>query len=735
MEQNTPPSSVLSKEFFAGATAMLIALPSAIAFGLIIYNAAGPAYSALGVTAGLLSTVAMGLTAPLLGSTKRIVTSPCAPAAAVLSVFVAELVHKGTAPSMIPLYVCLITFMTGLVQFLIGRTGGGAFIKYIPFPVVAGFMGGVGVLLVIGQLPKMLGLTGNAKIWDIASNPGLVNIDSLIVGLATILAMVYLPRLFRKVPPPIMALLAGVATYFVMAIFHPALLQLTHNPLIIGPVSASVSSLTESIGQTWLTVPMLTIGHITSVIVPVLTLAVLLSIDTLKTCLMLDSLTFNRHNSNKELMGQGYGNMASALVCGIPGAGGTGPTMVNYNSGGSTKLSGFFVGVTSLVVLLFLGKFFAWIPIPALAGILVVLGVRMVDVKRFAMIKNKSTAFDLVVILSVVMAALWFSLIFAAGVGIALAIVLFLKEQINTPVVRRQVFGNQVFSKKLRTMQEHQILETEGGKTAILELQGQLFFGTTDQLFNQLEPLFKKCTSFILDIRRVQSIDFTAVNMLKQIMARIKDKKGKIVFCPMPMSLVNGQQVDQYFVFLGLVPNDTLKFCTDLDTALAQLEDEILSAHNLDLHHQIELLEVEDLELFHAMKPDALRVLRACMENRILHEGEYVFRMGNESDGIYFVRKGTVRIELPLAQEKHFHLLTIGKGGILGEMAFIDQSSRSADARALETTYLFLMSRAKFQELSVSHPEVALHFVEQLAFLIANRLRQSNKELKVFQES
>lgn len=259
-----------------------------------------------------------------------------------------------------------------------------------------------------------------------------------------------------------------------------------------------------------------------------------------------DVMTQSRHNSNKELMGQGFGNIVSSLVGGIPGSGTTGPTLVNVASGGQTRLSGVFAGVFAGLVLLLLGKLMAWIPLGALAGVLIVIAGRMLDKNSLQLLKHRSTIFDFLVILAVVISTVSMSLIVAAGVGTALAIVLFLREQIRSSVVRRKFFGNQKFSKKRRITAELSILESQGKGTIICELQGQLFFGTTDQLFTELESHLAQCSFVVLDMRRVQSLDFTAANMLKQIHNRVKKKQDYLVLASIPLSLPTGRNVKAY---------------------------------------------------------------------------------------------------------------------------------------------------------------------------------------------
>ncbi len=727
-------SSTLIGDIFGGTAAMLVALPSAIAFGLIIYAPLGPEFSGKAAIGGIMGTIALGLLAPLIGGTKRLISAPCAPAAAVLSVFVGEMLGKGSIPpNIIPVYITIVSLFAGVIQVILGKIGGGKFIKYIPYPVVAGYLSGVGVLIFSGQFPKLLGLPKEIKFWE-----GLTRIhdwkpESIGIGLVTILAMFFAPKIIKSVPAAIIALLTGIACYFGISFFNPSLLSLENNHFVIGPISASVSDLTGIFTNQFSLLFTFDLNNIGILIGPVFTLAVLLSIDTLKTCVVLDALTMSRHNSNNELVGQGFGNIGSALLCGIPGAGTMGPTLVNISSGGKTKWSGVFVGFSALLVLLLLGKLVAWIPFAALAGILIVVAIRMVDVKSFSLLKHKSTVFDFFVILSVILSAVIFSLIAAAGVGIAMAILLFLREQMRTSVIRRKSFGNKTFSKKSRPQKERAMLEGKGLQTLIIELQGQLFFGTADQLLSEIEPVLADCKYAILDMHRVQSVDYTAANRIKQILARISEKKGYLIFASVPLSLPSGQNVKDYLTTLGLNETAHLKFFDDLDFALEWAEDEILAEAQIKDDKRI--LELHELELFRGLSENPLSMLSTCMVEKKYSPAETIFKTGDESDEIYFIRLGNVKIVLPLSAGMFHHLVTITKGGFFGDMAFLDKRKRSADAVSIDEVVLYVLSRNKFNEIAIKYPEVAGLFFEKLAFVIAHRLRQSDVELKELQEN
>lgn len=731
-EKKKDDKSLLS-DVFGGVSAMLVALPSAIAFGLIIYAPLGPDFSSRAAIGGIMGTIMIGILASAFGGTSRLISAPCAPAAAVLGVFVTETIHKGNLPhELIPIYIMIISFIVGLIQIILGKIKGGAFIKYIPYPVVAGYLSGVGVIIFSGQVPKFLGLPKDIKFWHGLTMVSDWKPESIIIGSVTIVAMLMAPKLIKAVPAAIIALLVGVLTYFGLAAFNSNLLVLENNSLVIGQISASLSNLQSTFTNQWSAIPALNISSLTFLIVPALTLAVLLSIDTLKTCVVLDAVTFSRHNSNKELIGQGIGNIGSALMCGIPGAGTMGATLVNLNSGGKTKASGLIFGLSALAVLLLLGNLVAWIPVSALAGILIVVAYRMVDFHSVELLKHKTTIFDFFVVLGVIISAVTLSLIAAAGIGIFLAIILFLRGQMSSSVIRRKAYGNQLYSKKSRMISEREILNTKGRQTFIVELQGQLFFGTADQLLSEIEPSLNDCKYVILDLRRVQSIDYTAVNRLKQILGRIKEQNGHLIFSSIPSNLSSGLNIKEYLKHLGLTENDNFLFFENLDASLEWVEEKILSeneAQNLN-----KMLLLKEIELFTGFHDKALNALTYCLEEREFKKGEYVFKIKSEGDQIFFVKKGVVKIQLPLAGGNSHHLATISKGDFFGDMAFLDKLIRSADAIASEDVILYELSRKKFDEITKNYPEISGQFFEKLAFVIANRLRLANIEINTLQD-
>jgi SulP family sulfate permease len=222
-------SENLLGDLWGGTAAMLVALPSAIAFGVTIYSALGAQFGAQGAVAGILGTVALGLLAPLFGGTNRLISAPCAPAAAILSAFAIDHMSRGGSPELGLLLLALMGLMAGGLQLLMGALKLGRLIKYMPYPVVSGYLSGVGMIIIASQLPRFLGLPKGTGFWGALTQPTAWLWQGIVVGGATIVVMLAAPRMTKKVPAPVLGLGAGIVTYVALGLADPALLTLDGN--------------------------------------------------------------------------------------------------------------------------------------------------------------------------------------------------------------------------------------------------------------------------------------------------------------------------------------------------------------------------------------------------------------------------------------------------------------------------------------------------------------------------
>lgn len=713
---------------------MLVALPSAIAFGVTIFSPLGPASAAQGALAGMLGATALGVVAASFGGTPRLITAPCAPAAAVLAALAIQLAGRGVTPGPALLMLSLVGLMCGLLQVGFGLLRLGRLIKYMPYPVVSGYLSGVGLIIILSQLPRLMGLPRDLSLWKGLASPSAWSWQALVVGAVTMAVMVTAPKLTKAVPAVILGLAAGVLAFVGLGLADPSLLSIAGNELVVGPIGGAGGGVLDAFVGRVKGAAAVAPSDLALLVMPAVTLAVLLSIDTLKTCVVLDALTRTRHDSNRELIGQGLGNLASTAIGGVPGAGTMGATLVNISSGGQSRRSGILEGVFALVAFLLLGAAIAWIPIAALAGILVVIGARMIDWHSLHLLRSRSTILDFIVIAAVVVVAGSVSLIAASGVGIALAILLFIREQIGGSVVRRKLYGNQMFSKQVRRPEEMAVLERRGDRTVIFELQGSLFFGTADQLHAALEPELATRNFVVLDMRRIQTVDFTAVHILEQIEDALRERNADLIFTHFPHKIPSGRDLVKYFDEVGLVRAEhRLRIFGTRNEALEWIEDRLLEEERLERAAETPL-ELREMELFQGRKEETLAALEACLETRSVKAGNRIFAKGETGDELFLIRRGAVRILLPLEGTQGYHLATFGRGNFFGEMTFLDREPRSADAVAFTDTDLYVLSRARFDGLAAEHKKLALRLLEGVARALSVRLRRADRELRALQE-
>jgi SulP family sulfate permease len=724
----------LADDVWGGLAAALVALPSAVAFGVAVYAPLGDAGPAQGALAGLVGAAVVGLVAPLFGGAPRLVSAPCAPAAAVLGALSTQLAGVRD-PGQVTALLLAVGVACGALQLAYGALGGGTLIKYIPYPVVTGYLTGVGVVILLKQLPGFLGLPHGVALGQGLRQPWLWDPVALVVGAATAGFMLLGPTLTQRVPGAILGVAAGLLTYAGLAVPRAELRVLEANRLLIGPLLGGDGSLTDVLSGGLRALSSLSAADLAIVLAPALTLSALLSIDTLKTCVVVDALTASRHDSNREIRGQGLANLATSLFGGMPGAGTSGATLVNLASGGCTRRSGVLAGAFALAAALLLPRVLGYLPIAALSGVLLVVAWRMLDRNSLRLLRQRSTLLDFVVVASVVAVAVGVGLIEASATGVGLAILLFIRDQVRGTVVHRRTAGNQVFSRQRRLPEQLEALARRGAETVVYELEGNLFFGTTDQLLRELEPDLASRRFVILDFRRVRSLDLTAAHLLEQIQGRLAKRGAHLLFSNVPRSLPTGQDLRAYFDEVGLARGPAVRVFTQLSDALEWAEDRLLEEDGRLQGSEEPPLLLREIGFLRGRKQETLQALEQAVEARHFSAGERIFGQGEPGDAIFFVRRGTVRIALRLDDGAERDLVTLGRGDFFGDMAFLDEQTRSAGAVARTDVDLYVLPRERFEHLAEQHPRLGRHFYEGLALALARRLRHADAEIRVLEEA
>ena len=570
----------LRGDVFGGITAGIIALPLALAFGVS---------SGLGPTAGLYGAIFLSFFAAILGGTNTQISGPTAPMTALSMVVIATLIASNDGDVGKALPIILAVFMlAGLMQIGLGFMGLGKYIRYIPYPVVSGFMTAIGLIIlttqtlpVLGYYPgedtalvesfkpkaeavllsKILeeeagegllvledfsetvsrggkisgdeiqreavvlasnyasGVLGSIKVLPIALNK--INWIELLLALGTVLIIYGFKRITKAVPSTLVALvvMSAVAVFFVPD-YRPITAIPSGFPLPQWGIFTEISVL-----------------DLTPYILTSLTLALLGAIDSLLTSVVADNMTKTRHLPNKELIGQGIGNSISALFGGLPGAGATIRTVVNINSGGVTRISGMISSIVLLLILLIFSSVASIIPAAVLAGILVTVGISVMDYRglkaipilpKDVKIGKFGISSEVIVMLAVLLLATFWNLVYAVGIGLVMASLMFMKK-IGDSTSNRSILKALPSN---GSKDEEEVIDADGDGIAdivIKQIMGPLFFGSADGFQKLAKKIPSSAKIIVLRLETMDYIDQSGLYALEEILVDLSEQ-GKTIY-------------------------------------------------------------------------------------------------------------------------------------------------------------------------------------------------------------
>jgi sulfate permease, SulP family len=492
-------------DVFGGISAGIVALPLCLAFGAI---------SGLGPEAGLYGAIAAGILAAIFGGSEVLVTGPTNP----MTLVAATVVAANTLPGgTINLAIVVTAFLlAGALQVLLGVLRLGGFVRYVPYPVISGFMSGIGVIIIIQQLYPIVGAEAPSSnpvaiLGSLSMLSGRIVWPVALLGLATFAIIQLLPRFTRKVPASLVALIVVTAVSVALGV----------DARRIGAIPAGLPTLV---------VPELTFDQVTLVVLVAVELALLGAIDTLLSALLADSLTKSHHDSNRELIGQGIGNIGAALVGGLPGAGANIRTIVNIEAGGKTRLSGVVHGLFLLAVLLGLSGLVRYIPDAVLSGILVGAGLGCIDFRGLSHIAKvpRSDAAVLVIVLALTVFA---GLIVAVSAGLVIASFVFMKKVAD--ISERQTAISPLVDEPWAD--EIDIPAGLHNRLLIKHVEGPLFFGFASGFLN-IAASAAGGRLLVLRMDRVSLIDQSGAYALQDALVNLTSSGVRVVLVGLPVA-------------------------------------------------------------------------------------------------------------------------------------------------------------------------------------------------------
>ncbi len=537
-------STNLKGDIFGGITAGIVALPLALAFGIQAFGVIDvqdvPNIGAVGALAGLVGAMMIGFFAALFGGTPSQISGPTGPMTVITATLISGIWSSTTAPTIETVLITMSVagMLCGLFQILFGFLKIGKYIRYIPYPVLSGFMSGIGIIIILQQVYPLFGMKSPVLIVDmitqLPSKIGGYDLYALLFGLATIAIIYLFPLITKKVPATLVALIVVTVISVFVKNFNSAL---TIGEIPSGmplPVFAQFSLK----GVAWGAV-------LKTAAIPALTLAGLGSIDTLLTSVVADNITKTKHNSNKELIGQGIGNFFAGLFCGIGGAGATMRTVVNVKSGGRTRLSGIVHSLFLLAILLGLGRFVKYVPLSVLSGILITVGIGIIDFKGLKDLPNIPRA-DAVVLLTVLFLTVFVDLLVAVGIGMIIACVLFMKRAGDLVESGYNAGEISKFDKELPWEDEQGLTDEIKHQIYIQRLNGPIFFGSITRFQEVMHDVPDDVKVVIIRMRLVSFMDQSGLYAMETAIKDLQEKGIEVLMTiiqPQPMYMLTKMNV------------------------------------------------------------------------------------------------------------------------------------------------------------------------------------------------
>lgn len=534
----------LKGDIFGGITAGIVALPLALAFGIQAFGVIDvqdvPNIGAVGALAGLVGAMMIGFFAALFGGTPSQISGPTGPMTVITATLISGIWSSTTSPTIESVLITMSVagMLCGFFQMLFGFLKIGKYIRYIPYPVLSGFMSGIGIIIILQQIYPLFGMKSPVLIVDmitqLPAKIGGYDLYALLFGLATIAIIYLFPLITKKVPATLVALIVVTVVSVFVKNFNPAL---TIGEIPSGlplPVFAQFSLK----GVAWGTV-------LKTAAIPALTLAGLGSIDTLLTSVVADNITKTKHNSNKELIGQGIGNFFAGLFCGIGGAGATMRTVVNVKSGGRTRLSGIVHALFLLAILLGLGRFVKYVPLSVLSGILITVGIGIIDFKGLKDLPNIPRA-DAVVLLTVLFLTVFVDLLVAVGIGMIIACVLFMKRAGDLVESGYNAGEITKFDKELPWEDEQGLTDEIKHQIYIQRLNGPIFFGSITRFQEVMHDVPDNVKVVIIRMRLVSFMDQSGLYAMETAIKDLQEKGVEVLMTiiqPQPMYMLTKMNV------------------------------------------------------------------------------------------------------------------------------------------------------------------------------------------------
>ena len=709
-----------ARQLLAGTVGSLSVLALPLTLGLLAFAPLGAAGVGVGVVAAFVCIVFGGGIYALLGRAAMPAGGPTSATALILASLVTQLVAD---PALTPtsaqgvagvVALCgAAVVLSGLLQVAMALLGVGRLSRFVPQPVLAGFMNGVAVLILLAQLPLLLGhAPGGATGWQALMQwqPG-----ALVLGLATAVLLWKAARRWPRKPVMLLALLMGTTLHILLWQTLPEMAWGAPIGMLPNDLSSPLAlfDLLRSAG------PSLLGTHAAVLTGTAVVLAVIGALECALNNLALEQEYSSRHDPRRELWAVGCANIAVGALCGLPVVAVRARAVATLQAGGRGRTS-LFAGSVALGLLYLHGRpLLSALPLPVLAGTMLVIALKLIDswsgrllAQWWAGERSRDLWLGLGVVALVFVTTLWQG--FAAGVvlGLLLSVAVFF-VRMNRELVRHRCTAAARPSRRVYPAAVERQLQTLREQVTLFELEGDLFFGSGERLQAEADTLPADCRCLVLDLRRVATIDETGAVALQQLGLRLRRRGVELLLAGLAPKSAQAQALHS---FAATGPG-----WPDADRAVEEAERLLLGGTYLP--SEVPLTETS---LFQGLHVEQREAVAARMTPRRLAAGEPLFQQGDAADCLYVLTRGSISIySRPGADGRTHRYLSISPGMIFGETAMLDGDGRSAGAVADVEATVHALRQEDLDHLAQQQPELAVQLYRNIAVHLSQRFRST----------
>lgn len=721
----------LSSSLLAACMIGLINIIYTVSFSALIFNGVLVEYYQLGISTIIFSYVISSVIMALGSSLPGLIVTPKGVITAIVSIIAVSLItssspaaDSNTAIDSLLTCMMISAFLTGLIFLLLGVFQGGNLIRFIPFPVLSGYFGGVGIILISGSLSIMTGET--FSLYELTQLTDDENVYLWAPGLIfAVVCMVTTKRYSHFLTMPLLILFGLLLFFSISALMAVPVADLRIRGYLM-PMMDSGITLPQLFPDfitraNWLAVSNQW-GHILSI-------ALISSISVLLYISITEVATGKEIDLGRDLKAVGLANMCSAAIGGFISFHEPVDTKLAYRLGGNSRLVGVFFGVICLLFVFGGGRVLGYFPKPIMGGLVLYIGADLlIDNLSRAWRQLPKSEFALVLLIILSISLLGF--LEGIGVGIFVATILFVVNYSRIDVVKSHLNGRIYHSKVERSKAELEVLIQQGEQLQIFILQGFIFFGTAERLLSRIRRSIrnksdqpeKGISYIILDFRGVQNIDSSALNAFSKLRTTTESEQITLAFTDLSASIESHFKSVQYFD-----SEQTIRFA-QLDYALEWCEERLVKSTAADNQQPVDIdSRIEDM----LQHPNMVRLFKTFLERIELEAGDVVFRIGDPSNCLYVIESGRISTLLPGSNGDHLRLRTMGAGTLIGEIGLYTEMPRSADAVADSPSILYALSYDRFKQLERQHPDIARQFHKYVVLSISQRMALDSEAMRV----